>query len=110
MRQFLVVISILLSLISPANAAGWSAELTIDSMFVYGHNDQIVINTSGGAVYTAGCIADRWFLTSNTPERYARLYSTLLSAMHTGKKVKLWYVDSCTTWNYHEAQIVAAYK
>ena len=95
-----------LTLSTTANAAGWTGDLTVTSAFTEATTDLIVIYTSGGTGYTAGCIPNTWIFTASTSARGVRGYATVLLAIASGKKVRFWYSDTCATWSYHEATTV----
>lgn len=87
-------------------AAGWSADMTVTSAFTEATTDLIVIYTSGGGSYTAGCAANAWIFTATTDARRARGYSTIMAALVSGQKLRVWFTDACSTWGYHEATVV----
>jgi hypothetical protein len=87
-----------------ALAGGWTADLTVTSVNTEASSDLIYWTVSPTVSYAAGCDATNWMmvLPSNS-DRSSRFYSTLMTALATGKKVRLWYADTCNTWNYHGA-------
>jgi hypothetical protein len=87
-------------------AAGWSADLTVVNAFVEGNTDLIVVSTSNGASYTSGCTVNSWIFVADTDARRSRAYATIVAALTSGKKIRFWYGDSCSTWNYHSASSV----
>lgn len=101
-----IVASILLLTAVPAYAAGWTGELVVLSLNTESTNDVIYFQVSPAAVYTTGCDASHWMINPTTEGRQQRAYSTLLTAMMAGKKIRLWYTDSCSSWSYHSATAV----
>ncbi len=92
-----------------ASAAGWSDPLTVEYGFVE-NTDLVVINTSGGGVYTPGCTANAWLFRADSDPRRARAWATVLAAMATGQRIRLWFNDTCGTWNYHDATSIMLLK
>ncbi len=87
-----------------ALASGWTeTALTVKGVITEGSTTMLIAYTEGGGVYANGCAANNWIVTGIDAEKVARLYSTLMTAVVTGKKVKFWYLDACSSWNYHEA-------
>ncbi len=87
--------------------AGWTDPLTVEKIMTEGKSDLIIIVTSGGASsYSPGCIVNNWIIDSDTDPRRGRVYSTAMAALATGKKITLWYADTCSNWNYHGATAV----
>lgn len=95
---------------SSSYAEGWSGELIVDQVITEGKTDLIVIYTSGGDVYTSGCLANKWSFTADNEDRRGRAYSTAMTALASGKKIKLWYTDTCGSWSYHEATSIMLLK
>lgn len=91
-----------------AQAAGWSNNLTVNYVTVYGETNRILVGATGGSVHTTGCTANAWEIISNDDTYKDRLLSALLSAMHSGKKISLWYLDDCGIWSYHKSNVVSA--
>jgi hypothetical protein len=108
LRSFILAAAVLIS--SPGYAAGWSGDLTVTSSFVEGTSDLIAVFTDGGSAYTSGCLANNWLITTTTDARRARVYATIMTALATGQKIRLWYTDTCATWSYHEATSVMLVK
>jgi hypothetical protein len=96
----------LVALSTQSYAAGWSADLTVSNAFVEGNNDLIVIYTSNGATYTSGCLVNSWIFIADTDARRSRAYATIVAALTSGKKIRFWYGDSCSVWDYHSASSV----
>src|SRR4051812_5250760 len=92
------------------HAAGWSGDLTVVSTITQGSDDLVIIQTTDGAGYTTGCIANYWIFTADTDARRSRAYATILTAIATGQKIRLWYTDTCTAWSYHQATNVMLLK
>ena len=92
------------------NAQGWSDALTVKSTMTEGMTDLIIATTEGDTIYTTNCVANQWIFKSDAEDRRNRAYSTLMAAVASGKKVKLWYTDSCSSWNYHEATSVSLHN
>lgn len=88
---------------APSFASGWTSDLTVTSVFVEATSDLVVIYTSGGSAYTSGCTTNLWIFTGTTDARRGRALSVALSALTTGKQIRMWYTDSCANWSYHEA-------
>jgi len=107
MKRFLIM-SILLSAGS-VNAAGWTGAMTISRVFTE-NTDNIVVYTVEGAVYTPGCVGASYIFHAPTEAQRARAYATLLTAISTGQKVQLWYLDACTTWSFHDVTAVMLLK
>ena len=89
-----------------ALAGGWSSKHTIKSLTTYGESDLILIELTDGFEYTSGCEPNAWIMDADNEARRNRAYSTLTTAMASGKKVRFWYKDMCGTWNYHRANVV----
>ncbi|CCN45581.1 conserved hypothetical protein [Vibrio nigripulchritudo MADA3029] len=100
----------LFALSTSSFAQGWTESLTVESVFTEGTTDIIVIQTSGGSVYTNSCLANLWIFKSDTDARRGRAYSTAMSALVSGKKIRLWYTDSCESWSYHGATSIKLMK
>ena len=112
MKRFLPFLLVGLAAIpfpSLCRAGGWTPPLTVSSTFTEA-SDIIVVYTSDGSVYTAGCAANSWIFAADTDPRRARMYATILTAIATGKKIQFWYSDSCGTWSYHQATSVMLVK
>lgn len=88
------------------HASGWTAELTVTSVFTEATTDLIIIYTASGGAYAPGCAANAWVFPANTTARASRGYATLMSAVATGKRIKLWFSDTCGVWGYHEATTI----
>ena len=87
--------------------AGWTDPLTVEKIMTEGKSDLIIIVTSGGAPsYSSGCIANNWIIDSDNDSRRGRVYSTAMAALLAGKKITLWYADTCSSWNYHGATAI----
>jgi hypothetical protein len=87
---------------SVAHGAGWTPPLTVESGFTENSNDLIII-TSGGAVYTTGCSQNNWVFRANSDAQRGRAWATILTALASGLRVKFWYTDNCGTYAYHDA-------
>jgi hypothetical protein len=92
-----------------ASAAGWSEPLTVEYGFVE-NSDLVVIGTSGGGVYASGCLANYWLFRADSDQRRARVWATVLAALASGQRIRLWFNDTCGTWNYHEASSIMVLK
>jgi hypothetical protein len=92
-----------------ASAAGWSGPLTVEYAFVE-NSDLVVIGTSGGVVYTQGCTANFWMFRADSDARRARGWATVLSALASGQRIRLWFNDTCGTWSYHDATSIMVLK
>ena len=108
LKNLFVIATILTS--SVCNAQGWSDALTVEQVFTEGRTDLIVATISGGKVYTDGCNVTSWIFKADTDARRGRAYSTLMTALVSGKKIKFWFTDQCSSWNYHEAAAVMLVK
>jgi hypothetical protein len=84
-------------------AAGWTGRIKVVAVFTEATTDMVVFYTTGGSVYAPGCVANDWIFTGTTDARLARGYAALLSALHTGADVQVWFSDTCATWAYHNA-------
>ena len=90
---------------------GWSPALTVESIFTEGATDTVSITTSGGAVYSTGCIANKWIFMADSEDRRNRAFSLVMAALASGKKVSFWYSSStCAAWNYHQGTSVKLIK
>ena len=87
-----------------ASAAGWTTPLTVTSAFT--EDSDLVVAYTDGPVYTTGCSQGAWVFQASTDPRRARVYATLLTAIAAGKKVSIWYTDTCSTWSYHTAMSI----
>lgn len=106
-----ITISIIFLLFSTISfAESWTSDLTVERVFTEGASDLIIVYTSGGSVYSSGCLVNKWSFKADTEARRSRAYSTLISALVSGKKVNFWYADSCGPWSYHEAKSVMLIK
>lgn len=101
----IIVATILCLSCQTVMAAGWTGDLTVTAAFTE-DSDFIVINTSGGGIYTSGCTANAWVFTGSTDARRAREYATVLAAIAAGKSIRFWYTDTCGIWGYHQAYSV----
>ena len=108
LKKSVFAASLLIS--TTANAAGWSNPLTIEELWSESSTDIVGVTTTGGSQYSNNCLANYWLINANTDNRRDRIYSTLLAAQMAGKKVRIWYSDNCTSWNYHEGTIVKILK
>jgi len=106
LKRHVAVGAMLWGAVGLSQAAGWSAELTVTSVFTEAGTDLVVVYTSGGQVYAAGCAANSWIFPASTTARASRGYATLLAAVATGKKIKFWFSDTCGTWGFHEGTSV----
>jgi hypothetical protein len=95
-----------LSLSGICHAAGWTGELTVSSTFTEGTTDLIIVYTADGSTYASGCTVNAWSFSADTDARRGRAYATVMAALASGKKIKLWYNDTCGTWGYHQATTV----
>lgn len=99
-----LLVTTLLSIFSTnALAVGWSDELTVTQIMTEGNTDIIAIYTEGGSSYTTGCLVDKWIFLADNEDRRNRAFSVVLAAIASGKKITLWYSDTCTSWSYHGA-------
>jgi hypothetical protein len=104
MKRMLCLLT-LLSGATVCGAAGWTSELTVPSAFTE-NSDLVVVYTVDAGVYTPGCVADAWIFRADTDARRGRGYATVLTALATGKKIRFWFNDICSTWNFHDATAV----
>lgn len=102
MKNIILVLSIIGFGLSPFSVADtvWSAELSVEEVITE-DSDVIVVSTDGGAVYQAGCIANKWVFSSADESKMGRMYSTMLTAFASGKKLKIYNKGECGLWNYH---------
>jgi hypothetical protein len=107
MKRLLVMAA--LSAASAAHAAGWTAPMTVSKVFTE-NTDNIVVYTVEGALYTPGCVGASYIFHAPTDAQRGRAYATLLTAVTTGQKVQLWYLDACTTWSFHDVSAVMLLK
>jgi hypothetical protein len=107
MKHLLFTLFILIPSIS--NASGWSTDLTVEKIFTE-DSDIIVIYTSGGSVYTNGCSANNWIFHGQNEDRRNRAYSTAMTALVSGKKIRFWFMDDCSSWSYHKAAAIMLLK
>ncbi len=91
-------------------AASWTPDLTVTKIFTEGKTDAVIIYTSGGSVYTTGCSLNNWSFSADSDARRGRAYSTAMAALASGKKIRLWYSDTCGLWSYHQATSIMLVK
>lgn len=89
----------------PAYAEGWTGDLTIHMAFTE-DSDLLVVSTTDGTQHTPGCVVNQWIINAATEERRSRAWATILTAIGTGKKIRFWSKDTCSTWSYHSAYAV----
>lgn len=87
-------------------ASGWSESLKLTRLQVYGDAEKILAFTEGGDVYTNGCKANSWEIETTNSDGLNRIYSTLLAAYISGKKVNFYYENACGTWDYHQSKVI----
>jgi hypothetical protein len=105
----LLVATILALVSNAAFAAGWSDPLTVESAFVE-NSDLVVIYTSGGGAYTPGCTANAWTFRADSDARRGRAWATVMAALASGQRIRLWYNDTCGTWSFHDATSIMLLK
>lgn len=105
MKVAVVAISMLM-LSKGVSAAGWTGELTLLSVATEPVSDMVYFYTTEGAVYAPGCQQNAWMMPADTDSRRARGYAALMTALASGKKVKLWFSDTCGTWGFHSASAI----
>jgi len=110
MKRSICLLTSLLLTSGICRAAAWTGELTVASAFTEGKSDFVVLYTSDGSSYTAGCSVNNWIFTADTETRRNRAYATIMAALVSGQKIKLWVTDSCAAWQYHEATSVMLVK
>jgi hypothetical protein len=103
-RFFLALAALYMS--NSCLAAGWTSEMSIVSINTEAGSDLVYFMVSPATTYAAGCDSSNWIVSSATEARAQRFYSTLMSAMLSGKKVKFWYTDTCGSFGYHTATAV----
>jgi hypothetical protein len=82
-------------------AAKWSDNgLTVKEV-ITGVSDSIVVLTDGGSVQQSNCIANNWVFTDTDQSKMNRVYSLLIAAQMSGKKIKIYNSDVCAQWDYH---------
>ncbi len=82
-KHFLLILLSYISLTATSNAAGWTAELTIDSVWI--QDNLIVAETSGGAgVYYSGCVSSKYVMNVTTSDAKNQAVSMLMTAATTG--------------------------
>jgi hypothetical protein len=94
---------------SIASAAGWSDALKVEQAFVE-NSDLVVIYTSGGSAYTSGCTANAWVFRADSDARRGRGWATVLTALTTGQRIRLWFNDTCAIWSFHDATSIMLLK
>jgi hypothetical protein len=105
-----ILLATILALASTAaTAAGWSDPLTVEYGFVE-NTDLVVIYTTGGGTYASGCTPNAWIFRADSDARRGRAWATVLTALTTGQKIRLWYNDTCGTWSYHDATSIMLLK
>ncbi len=108
-----VVFFIFLSLFSMlVYSESWTGDLTVKQMFTEGTTDLVAVYTEGhtAEAYADGCTVGHWVFEANSEERRSRGYSTLMAALASGKKIKIWYSDTCGSWSWHKAKSIMLVK
>jgi hypothetical protein len=93
-----------------AQAAGWTAPLTVSHAFTEESDLIVVYTTDGLGQWTPGCSAHTWIFRASTDARRGRAWATVLAALASGQKIAFWYTDSCGTWGYHNATSIMLFK
>lgn len=89
-----------------ATAAGWTGYLQVEDIYVYGNHDRILVVTDNSTQYTPGCSLKTWELAGSNAEAKQRLYSAVLAANMSGRKIRFWYDDECGISNYHRTSVM----
>lgn len=100
MKSFALSVLIILISIAPTYAAGWTGAISVDRVLIE-DNIIAVFSTGHPGPYTTGCVSGSYIITMTTETARNQAISILLTASTTGKKVKFWYKDTCSNWNYH---------
>ena len=108
MNKYLGIL--LLTLPTLSYGGGWTEPLTVDTVLTEGATDLIVIQTSGGSQSVNGCVLNNWIFIADNENRRNRAYSTAMAALASGKKISLWYGDTCSTWSFHSATSIKLLK
>jgi len=101
MKKSLLLLLLVIFVPNITFAQGWSAPLTVTEVYVYGDQDTIEVVTDGGTQYVPTCSVNAWEITATNAEGKNRIYSALLSAQISGKRVRFWYVDTCGGNGHH---------
>lgn len=70
-----------------------------------GDQDAIYVTTKDLITFN-GCSTSHWQITAANAERRNRIYSTLITALISGRKIKLEYGTECGDFNYHKGSSV----
>ena len=81
--------------------------MQVEYVMVYGAKDDIIVRTTGGTEYVAGCSVNHWSIEADTEERRNRMYSTLLAAAIAGQSIRIWYDSTgCGPFQYHVGNVL----
>ncbi len=108
MKRYLGILPLILS--GYSSAGGWTEPLTVETVFTEGATDLIVIQSSGGSQSVSGCVINNWIFVADNENRRNRGYSTAMAALASGKKISIWYGDTCAAWSYHSATAIKLLK
>ena len=98
--------------------AEWSHSLIVEKIFTE-DSDMIVAYTSAvdpakeNTVLREGCLPNKWIFTTTSGDRRNRAYSTLMTALVSGKQIKMFVspsVTNCAAWSFHPTSAVMLFK
>lgn len=105
LKKILSLLTTFFCLSSLAQAQGWTDPLIVDRFIV--EDNLIAVYTTGQpGSYVPGCVSGSYTIKMSTEEARNQAISILLTASTINKKVKFWYKDTCTTWNYQDISAV----
>ena len=106
-----LMIGLLFTFLSTSIWAGtWSEKQYVKRTFTE-DSDLIIVYTDGAKEYASGCHKSSWSIKLANDQRRGRAYSTVMTALVSGKPVAFWVnTDRCGVWNYHEATAIQIYS
>ena len=113
-KVIVFISSIFLS--SFALGAGWAGDFEVTGVMSEGTSDLVIIsvdavNPLNDKEYTSGCTVNgEWIFKADDPDKINRAYSTAMTALVSGKYIRLWFTDDCGAWSYHQATAIKLLK
>ncbi len=107
LRRLATAVSIFIAATAgPSSAAGWTDPIAITDVATESVMDPVYFTVDNTTPYIPGCLPGSWMINQTTDARQQRFYAALLTAFSTGRKIRLWYTDTCASWGYSQATAV----